>query len=49
MQFILKTLYEVVLLPVTSRVIKWVKANEGVDVYDHDISYNILDIFRKKK
>ncbi len=48
-QFILKTLYEVVLLPVTIRVIKWVKANEGVDVYDHDISYNILDIFRKKK
>lgn len=45
-QFVLKTLYEVMLLPVTIRVIRWVKAYEGVDVYDRNISYSIFDIFR---
>ena len=41
---LLKTLYEVVILPVTIRVVRWVKRVEGVDVYDKNISYNILKV-----
>lgn len=44
-QVILKTLYEVVALPVTIRVVRFVKRYEQEDVYDDDISYNILKIF----
>ena len=43
-QVILKTLYEVVVLPVTIRVVKYIKRMEGTDVYDQHISYNILKI-----
>ena len=43
-QVILKTLYEVVVLPVTIRVVKYIKRMEGSDVYDQHISYNILKI-----
>ena len=43
-QMLLKTLYEVVILPVTIRVVRWVKRVEGVDVYDKNISYNILKV-----
>ncbi|MCE1198565.1 MAG: queuosine precursor transporter [Marinilabiliales bacterium] len=39
-QAILKTLYEIVILPLTIIVVKWVKRVEGVDVIDHNISYN---------
>ena len=46
-QLVLKTVYEIIVLPVTIRVIRWVKAYEGEDVYDTGISYNILDIFRR--
>ncbi len=44
-QVFLKTAYEVVILPLTIRVVKWVKRYEGVDAYDENISYNILKIF----
>jgi len=44
-QIVLKTLYEVVALPVTLRVVKWMKRVEGEDTYDEQISYNILKIF----
>jgi hypothetical protein len=44
-QVVLKTLYEVVALPVTLRVVKWMKRVEGEDTYDEQISYNILKIF----
>ena len=43
-QVILKTLYEVVALPVTRRVVKYVKEHDHEDVYDHDISYNIFKV-----
>ena len=46
-QLVLKTVYEIIALPVTIRVVRWVKDYEHEDVYDHNISYNILDIFRK--
>lgn len=41
-QIVLKTLYEVVALPVTIQVVKAVKRLEGSDVYDKNISYNIF-------
>ncbi len=39
-QILLKTLYEVLALPLTSRVVKWFKSIEGVDVFDTSVSYN---------
>lgn len=38
-QIILKTLYEVVILPVTIRVVRKTKEHEGEDVYDNGIDY----------
>lgn len=43
-QVLLKTLYEVVALPVTLRVVKFTKAHDHEDVYDQDINYNIFRI-----
>lgn len=43
-QVVLKSLYEVIILPVTIRVVNFIKKIEGDDVYDKDISYNILKI-----
>lgn len=44
-QVFLKTLYEIVILPVTIRVVSYVKKLEGgEEFYDEDISYNILKI-----
>jgi len=44
-QVVLKTLYEVVALPLTVRVVGATKRHEGSDVYDEGISYNVLKIF----
>lgn len=44
-QVILKTLYEIILLPLTMRVVKKVKKIEGQDVYDNSVSYNIFRFF----
>ena len=41
-QVILKTLYEIIILPVTIRVVKYIKRVDNSDVYDENISYNIL-------
>ena len=46
LQVITKTLYEIIALPLTIRVVKWVKRREGTDVYDEDISYNPLNLFQ---
>lgn len=43
-QAILKSLYEVMILPVTIRVVKYIKERDGSDVYDEHISYNILKV-----
>lgn len=43
-QVILKTLYEIIILPVTIRVVKYIKRIDNSDVYDENISYNILKI-----
>ena len=44
-QVVLKTAYEIVVLPVTIRIVKVLKRHEGEDVYDEGISYNVLRIF----
>ena len=46
-QVVLKTLYEVIILPVTSLVVRKLKEFEKTDTFDENISYNpfrILDI-----
>lgn len=44
-QVVLKTAYELVVLPVTVRVVRWMKRVEGEDAYDRGISYNVLKFF----
>ena len=39
-QVTVKTLYEVLMLPVTSRIARRLKKSEGIDTYDYNISYN---------
>jgi queuosine precursor transporter len=43
-QAVLKTLYEVIVLPVTIRVVKYIKKIDDSDVYDYDTSYSIIKI-----
>ncbi|WP_071145360.1 queuosine precursor transporter [Bacteroides ihuae] len=43
-QIVLKSLYEVIVLPVTIRVVKTIKRIDGSDVFDENISYNVLKI-----
>ena len=43
-QIILKSMYEVIILPVTIRVVKAIKKIDGSDVYDTNISYNVLKV-----
>ncbi len=43
-QVVLKTLYEIIVLPLTIRVVKKAKAYEGMDVYDNGINYNVFKI-----
>ena len=43
-QIVLKTLYEIVVLPITIQVVKFTKRHEGIDEYDNNIKYNILSI-----
>ena len=43
-QIVLKYMYEVIILPVTIRVVKAIKKIDGSDVYDTNISYNVLKV-----
>ena len=43
-QVVLKTAYEVIILPVTIRVVNYIKKVDDSDVYDEHISYNVLKI-----
>ena len=40
-----KVIYEIIILPVTSAAVRWLKDFEGVDAYDEGISYNPFKIF----
>ena len=44
-QVLLKTLYEVIALPITIRIVKALKEHEGEDTYDTDVNYSIWKIF----
>ena len=41
-QVAIKTLYEIILLPITTRIVAWLKRTEGVDVYDEGVRYSVL-------
>lgn len=41
-QVILKTVYEILILPITISLVKYIKKKEKIDVYDTDVSYNIF-------
>lgn len=43
-QTAMKTGYEIIALPLTNFLVKWVKKHEETDVYDSGISYNPLNI-----
>jgi uncharacterized integral membrane protein (TIGR00697 family) len=43
-QAMLKTLYEIIILPFTALVVRWVKRKENQDVFDNAISYNPFKI-----
>lgn len=43
-QIVLKTAYEIVVLPVTIRVVRYTKRHEGMDEYDNNVNYNIFNI-----
>ena len=45
-QVTLKTLYEIVVLPVTIRVVEYTKKRDQEDVYDEDVNYNIFNILK---
>ena len=44
-QVLLKTVYEVIALPITIRIVKALKEHEGEDAYDNDVNYSIWRIF----
>lgn len=44
-QVVLKTLYEILVLPVTIRVVRATKRYEDEDVYDNNVNYSIWKIF----
>ena len=44
-QVLLKTVYEMIALPITIRIVKSLKEHEGEDTYDNDVNYSIWKIF----
>ena len=45
-QIVMKSMYEVIVLPITIRVVKTLKRIEGTDIYDDGISYNVLKFWK---
>lgn len=43
-QIVAKTGYEILVLPITVRVVRYIKRREGTDAFDQGISYNVLRI-----
>ena len=41
-QIVIKTLYEIVILPITIRIVAWLKRTEGMDIYDDGVSYSVI-------
>lgn len=40
----MKTLYEILILPITNKIVLWLKKSEATDAYDTNISYNPFKI-----
>ena len=45
-QVSLKTIYEIIALPVTIRVVNFTKKHDHEDVFDRDVNYNIFSILK---
>ena len=45
LQVTAKTLYEILALPITTRVVRFMKRYEGTSAYDNEVSYNIFKFF----
>ena len=43
-QAVLKSLYEVIILPITICIVRYIKKVDGSDVFDEHISYNVLKV-----
>ncbi len=43
-QILLKTVYEIIVLPITIKIVNKTKRYEGTDVYDNGVDYNVLKI-----
>ena len=43
-QTAMKTGYEIIALPLTNFIVRWVKKKENTNVFDNEISYNPLKI-----
>ena len=43
-QVTIKTLYEIMVLPVTIRVVRFTKRHDHEDVFDKDVAYNIFKV-----
>ena len=41
----LKTIYEIIALPLTVRVVRFLKQREDLDTYDYEVSYKWWKIF----
>lgn len=41
----MKTLYEIIVLPVTVRIVGWLKRHEQMDTYDYNVSYKWWKVF----
>jgi len=41
-QVVIKTLYEIIVLPITIRAVAWLKRTEGIDVYDNNENYSVI-------
>ena len=44
-QVVMKTLYEIIVLPVTIRVVKATKRHENEDAFDNGVSYSVWKVF----
>lgn len=45
-QWLAKSIYEAIVTPLTYVTVNFLKRREGLDVYDHETSFNPLSIFR---
>jgi len=44
-QWLVKSVYEAIVTPLTYAVVNFLKRKEGIDVYDHDTRFNPFSIF----